>query len=150
MNFNKNAEQAHPGFQIAPMIDVVFLLLIFFMVASVYAQWETKLNIQVPTADTAIQTPRQISEIIINLDAKGRIYINNREFKASDLEQLLKTIALTFKGQPVIIRADRHTDYEAVIQVLDTCRKADIWNVSFATLTPKSGKKAKEGATAHP
>lgn len=137
MNFRKDFDMSGPGFQMAPMIDVVFLLLIFFMVASIYAQWETKLDITVPTAQTGKQNTRSPGEIIINLDAEGRIFINSQEMTPEELQTLLSRIAITFKGHPIIIRADRTTDYEVVIQVLDICRKVDIWNIYFATLPPE-------------
>ncbi len=134
MNFRKDFRSESPGFQMAPMIDIVFLLLIFFMVATIYAQWETKIGITVPTTDTGTQSPRGAGEIIINLDEQGRVFINSIEMDRERLRDLLSQIGKTFKGQPVIIRADRSTDYEAVIGILDLCRQVDIWNISFATL----------------
>ena len=118
----------------APMIDIMFLLLIFFMVATIYAQWETKIGINIPTAETGAQTGRTPGEVIINLDKAGKIYINSVQMEPERLHKLLSQIAQTFKGQPVIIRADKKTEYEDVITVLDICRKVDIWNISFATL----------------
>lgn len=141
MNFSKGAKPSHPGFQMAPLIDIVFLLLVFFMVVTVYAQWERNIPIEVPTADSAEQTPRKMGEIIVNLDKEGIIYINEQQMPPERLENLLGTIASTFQGHPVIIRADKETDYQAVIQVLDICRKVDIWNVSFATLPPEEERK---------
>ena len=140
MNFRKNINTNNPGFQMAPMVDIMFLLLIFFMVATIYAQWETKIGINVPTADTGAQTGRTPGEVIINLDKEGKISINSVEMESERLHKLLTQIAQTFKGQPVIIRADEKTEYEDVIKVLDICRKVEIWNISFATL-PKQAKK---------
>ncbi len=134
MNFRKELQSSSPGFQMAPMIDIVFLLLIFFMVATVYAQWESKIGITVPTADTSVQVNRTPGEIIINLDKEGGIFINSIQITPDKLYELLLQIAETFKGHPIIIRADKETDYEAVINVIDICRKVDIWNVAFATL----------------
>ncbi len=139
MNFRTDLKETNLGFQMAPMVDVVFLLLIFFMVATVYAQWETKIGLTVPTADSGIQASRNPGEIIINLDEGGKIYINSVEVSIERLHNLLSEIAETFTGQPVIIRADKKTNFESVIEVLDLCRKVDIWNVSFATV-PKSSE----------
>ncbi len=136
MNFRKGFKSESPGFQMAPMIDIVFLLLIFFMVASIYAQWESKIGINVPTADSGVDASRTPGEIIINLDKDGNIYINSMSFTPEKLQDLLGQIAETFKGHPVIIRGDKETDYENVITVIDICRKVDIWNISFATLSP--------------
>jgi len=139
MNFRKGFRTQHAGFPIAPMIDIVFQLLIFYMVASVYAQWETKLGLAIPTATSGEQAQRTPVEIIVNLDKEGRLYVHNKEMSADRLEQLLQQIATRAEGHPVIIRADRETDFEDVIDVLDLCRRLDIWNVSFATL-PKDSK----------
>lgn len=136
MNFRKTIQEQDEGMQLAPMIDILFLLLIFFMVASVFAQWETKLDITVPTSDTSTDTTRTQVELIINLDQEGRIFVNNTEFSPDRLQQLLIQIA-ELEGQPVIIRADAETEHKHVIGILDICRKVDIWNVSFATLPPE-------------
>ncbi len=137
MNFKKRFAASQGTFQMAPMIDVMFLLLIFFMVASILAQWETKVGITVPTADTGVRSGRTPGEIIINIDKNGRIFINNAQMDLKRLEALLAKVAQTYEAQPVIIRADGATHHDRVIAVLDICRKVDIWNVSFATLPPK-------------
>jgi biopolymer transport protein ExbD len=137
MNFRKNLPGPGAGFQMAPMIDIMFLLLIFFMAAAIYAQWETRMDVTVPTAKSGIRAARQAGEIIINLDTEGRIFINEVEMDLLRLQNLLSHVATEFKDQPVIIRADRKTPHESVIRVLDTCRMVDIWNVAFAALPPK-------------
>ena len=138
MNFRKQFESKSPGFQMAPMIDIVFILLIFFMVATIYAQWEAKIGVTVPTASSGVQTGRTPGEIIINLDSEGTIFVNNVQMKPERLNQLLLQIAQTFKGQPVIIRADQKTNYEYVVRVLDICRNVNVSNISFATLSPEN------------
>lgn len=137
MNFKKRLSTEHAGFPLAPMVDIMFLLLIFFMAATIFAQWETKIGITVPTADTGVRGVRQPGEIIINLDADGHIFVNSVEMTPERLEALLAKVADAFKNQPVIVRADRMTRHEAVVQILDICRKVDIWNVAFASLPPK-------------
>lgn len=123
----------------APMLDIMFILLIHFMAATIFAQWENKLGIQVPAADSGIRTDRQPGEVIINIDEAGLFYINSQVITSDRLEFLLKQIASTFKSQPVIVRADSNTRHKAVIKVLDICRRADIWNVAFATI-PKENQ----------
>ena len=79
MNFKKKISETSPGFQMAPMIDIIFILLIHFMVATIFAQWENKLGITVPTADSGTRVERQQGELIINIDSEGRIYVNSLE-----------------------------------------------------------------------
>lgn len=123
-----------PTIQMAPLIDIVFLLLIFFMSASIFSQLESEINITVPTAKKSQDIRRSPGEIIINIRKDGSIVINQRELSYPDLERMLKRVSQLYKGQPVIIRADKNTYHKEVIRVLDICAGADIWNVSFATM----------------
>ncbi|MCF7853815.1 MAG: biopolymer transporter ExbD [Candidatus Pacebacteria bacterium] len=134
MNFRKNLAGSQQGFQMAPMIDIMFLLLIFFMAAAIYAQWETRMDVTVPTAKSGERLTRQPGEIIINLDEQGDIYINEVKMDLDRLRSLLARVSEQYRDQPVIIRADRKTPHEHVMHVLDTCREVDIWNVAFAAL----------------
>jgi biopolymer transport protein ExbD len=136
MNFRNGFQETSTGFPMAPMVDVMFCLLIFFITALVYAQWESKIGIQVPTAESGDEGQRNQGEIVINLDSEGKIFVNSAELSPMRLQGVLERVSRTFKGQPVIIRADRSTDYEKVVGVLDICRMVDIYNVSFATLAP--------------
>jgi biopolymer transport protein ExbD len=139
MNFRKRVMGAQVGFQMAPLIDIMFLTLILFMSAMIYAQWETKIGIMVPTAISGVRSVRRVGEIVINLDAAGRIHVNDIELSPERLEGLLAKVAKDFRDQSVIIRADAETPHKHVVAVLDMCRKVDIWNVAFATLPRKGG-----------
>ena len=133
MNFKSKYKSQEPGFQIAPMIDVVFLLLCFFVASQIFSQWETSIDIQLPTAESG-EVPRRLpGEIIINVLENGSIVVNRRTLDDQGVMALLSRIVKMFPGQPVLIRADKATDYEHVIHVLDLCRTVDIWNISFAT-----------------
>jgi biopolymer transport protein ExbD len=133
MNFRRRSKPVPIGFQLAPMIDIMFLLLCVFMSAQIYAQWETEIDIKLPTAVTGDLPDRLPSEIIINIKSNGVTVINQRQLDAEALSGLLMRIVEIYPGQPVLIRADLQTPYEHVIRTLDMCRKADIWNISFAT-----------------
>jgi len=133
MNFRRKGKTQDPGFQIAPMIDIIFLLLCFFVTTQVFSQWETEIDVKLPTAETGKIPGRLPGEIIINILASGEVVVNRQTLDSAGLEGLLSNIVEMFPGQPVLIRADRRTDYEHVIRVLDFCRQADIWNISFAT-----------------
>ena len=133
MNFRSKNNQVSTGFQLAPMIDIMFLLLCFFIAAQIYAQWESEIDIKLPTAETG-EAPRRLpTEIIINVHSDGTTVVNQRRLSRDELTGLLGRIVKLYPGQPVLIRADKKTDYEHVIGVLDVCRKVDIWNISFAT-----------------
>ncbi len=137
MNFKKHCRETGVGFQIAPMVDIAFLILLFFISASIYAEWELKLGINIPTSKTGEMTPKFPLEIVVNIDSEGRIFLNSVEYNSERLGKLLGEQAKMYPGQPVIIRADRNTAYEKVISVLDICKNVDIGNVSFSTLPDK-------------
>ena len=133
MNFRSKIKPVSTGFQLAPMIDIMFLLLCFFIAAQIYAQWESEIDIKLPTAETGEAPNRLPTEIVINVRADGTTVVNQRKLDKAGLTGLLTRIVKIYPGQPIIIRADKKTAYEHVIAVLDICRKVDIWNFSFAT-----------------
>ncbi len=133
MNFRGRSKRITTGFQLAPMIDIMFLLLCFFIAAQIYAQWETEIDITLPTAVTGEPPNRLPTEIIINIHRDGETVVNQRTLDDVGLFNLLERIVDLYPGQPVLIRADLQTHYEHVIRILDMCRTVDIWNISFAT-----------------
>ncbi len=135
MNFRGKTKPPNAGFQLAPMIDIMFLLLCFFIAAQIYAQWESEIDIKLPTAATGEIPDRLPAEIIINVRQDGVTVVNQRQLKQEGLSDLLTRIVAIYPGQPVLIRADKRTAYEHVIGILDLCRQVDIWNISFATST---------------
>ncbi len=139
MNFQKkNLIPANPGVPLTPMIDVVFLLLCFFVTSQIFAQWETEIDIALPTAATGDMPQRLPGEVIINVLADGGAVVNGQALDDAQLRAMMDRLVQLFPGQPVLLRADKTTAYEHVVRVLDTCRQADIWNISFATLAPGS------------
>jgi len=137
MNFRPPVQAPPPGFQIAPMVDIVFLLLIFFLVTWNFSRSETELDIKVPKAREGKETRRAIGEVILNIKADGSTVMNRRPLDAAGLGEALQKIAALYPDQAVILRADENTDYRHVVAVLDICRNANIWNVAFATSRPE-------------
>ncbi len=122
-----------PAFQMTPMIDIMFLNLIFFMSLFVYFQFETELNISVPKAQASAPSQRSAGEIVINILPNGSVVVNQKKLSLEGLENLLRKTAEWYPGQSVILRADKKTFHEHVVHVLDACAKAKVWNISFAT-----------------
>jgi len=130
-------QKQKPIVQMAPLIDIVFLTLIFFMTLSIFNQLESEINISVPKAKESKQTLRSPGEIIINVSKDGTVIVNQRKLAYDELVDMLKKISTLFPDQPVIIRADEKSYHMYVVKVLDACASADIWNVSFATIKEK-------------
>jgi biopolymer transport protein ExbD len=133
MNFRKRVAAELPQFQVTPMIDVVFLLLCFFITTAVFSQWENEVDIVLPTAQSGKLPDRLPGEVVVNVSRDGTVTINSNVLRTDDLINRLTRLARLFPGQPIIVRADRATAYQHVMTVVDACKQADIWNISFAT-----------------
>ena len=119
---------------ITPLIDVVFLLLIFFMVSTTF-QRETELKIQLPTAsETQPQQIQKTIEVVIN--QSGHYFINGRELvnnKFVTLRTALAREASGAKDTPLLIRADALTPHQAVVTAMDAARQLGLMKLSIAT-----------------
>jgi len=133
MKFARKHRSHAPTIAMTSMLDVIFLLLCFFVTVSVFAQWENEISIKLPSATTAEQPDRLPGEIVVNLAKDGKLTVNGKTLTALELETRLKRISRFYPGQAVIIRADKATAYEKFVEVINTCRAADIWNFSLAT-----------------
>ena len=125
-----------PGFQLTPMLDVVFLLLCFFVTTSVYSQWENEVEIQLPSAESSVVPNRLPGEIIINVAKDGAIRVNGRTLSPEELGGKCRALAKAFPGNPVVVRGDRDASWASVLRVLDICAKNDLSNVNFASAIP--------------
>ncbi|MEO7099908.1 MAG: biopolymer transporter ExbD [Luteolibacter sp.] len=126
--------------QLAPMIDILLLLLCFFIISWQFSRSETELKVSVPTAQEGADPSRQRGEIIINILADGTIRVESVTVDLAKLSQKLIPIAAQFKNQPVRIRGDGGVPYQRIVEVIDTCQKSGIWNISFATQRPTPTK----------
>ena len=132
MKFRDHSVTKRAEMQLAPMIDVVFLLLIFFIVSWNFARFESDQEVEVPDAVTADQRQRKPGEIIINVRNSGDIRIGGETVPQNALERRLSELARKYPDQPIILRGHKTVSFEHVMKVLDACKKAGIWNVAFA------------------
>ena len=106
-----NRSGAIGALSITPLIDVVFLLLIFFLVATRFSEEERQLEINLPEATEALPAAIQPNEIVINIDANGRYYIEGKFRQLEQVEQILRRAQTNNPlSQTVVIRADKATD----------------------------------------
>ena len=133
MNFSPERSSRAPKLALTSMLDVIFLLLCFFVTVSVFSQWESEIAISLPSAKTADEPGRQPGEIIVNLDREGTVKVNGTVMTLEDLESRLGRISKFYPGQQVIIRADKESRYESLVKVIDACRAGNVWNFSLAT-----------------
>ena len=133
MNFTPKRKPKAPTVALTSMLDVIFLLLCFFVTASVYSQWESEISIQLPNARTGEDPDRLPGEIIATIAKDGTVRVNGAELTLDDLGNRLRKIAKFYPGQAVIVRADKETSYDSLVKVIDVCRGAGVWNFSLAT-----------------
>ncbi len=128
-----------PEVNLTPLIDVVFLLLIFFMVSTTF-QREAQLQVQLPEASNApVEQPDEVLEITI--DAEGRYFINEQQVVNASPQALRRAIRQTLgegrKDMPVVIRADGRTPHQAVVTAMDVAARLGLLHVSLATVMPE-------------
>jgi biopolymer transport protein ExbD len=134
------SEDGDPGFQIAPMVDVVFVLLLFFMASAGSQVIEKELNISLPSgrsASAASAVPT--TPMIIDILPDGRVQMNNMVYdtpesrELPDLRNKLKeTISKFGDKDPVILRPDPMTKHERVMDVLNAASAAGVTKLSFS------------------
>lgn len=135
MNF-RGRRRGPVDISLTPMIDVVFLLLIFFMVTTTFNR-ETELKIRLPEAQGTEK--KKEAQVEVTIDAEGRYYVNNRQVVNQNLETLKKAIveaAGSSRRIPFVISADGKTPHQAVISALDVAGQLGFMRITFATKTP--------------
>ena len=135
MNFRKGMSD-DVEVNLTPLIDVVFLLLIFFMVTTTFDR-DAKININLPTTQNAVASPMKMPlEVII--DGQGKYFVDGREVLNNKPETLFRamTQALNERGEkapPLVISADAGTNYQAVVTAMDIAGRLGLTNFSMAT-----------------
>jgi biopolymer transport protein ExbD len=131
MRFKRHVEFKKGQLDIAPLIDVVFLLLIFFMLTSSYI-FQPGIKINLPKAVTSEAIHEQ--NLIITINDKDLIYLNNRLLTLKQLKSHLKNAAT--EDRPLLIKADRKASLGKVVQIWDMCREAGLTQINIATSEP--------------
>lgn len=113
------------GISLAPMVDVIFLLLIFFIVSTTFSL-RPGLQINLPTAGGEVEVPED--RWIVSIHKTGQIFLNQNKVTMGELSSRIKE-----KPQPVILQADQSIPHGMVVSVLDRIRSADISDVNIST-----------------
>jgi biopolymer transport protein ExbD len=131
--------QENPQLDMTPMIDVVFELIIFFVVTIKQEDLFTKLNANRPApASSSSSSNESDTTVTIEIgrgrDANGVIVYNKREIRRKELDQNLKEVSRTSKKTPIIIRCAEDSPHKALVDVLDICYRNQLYSVSIFTL----------------
>lgn len=133
MNFRRHAKPEVFGFQIAPMVDILLVLLVFFIVTWNFSLSEKELDIKIPTASNAKEANPFVGQVVVNVKSDGSIWFNRQPITGEELVAKLKELAKLYPDQAVILRGDQNAKYQSIAGVLDLLRQANIWNIAFAT-----------------
>jgi biopolymer transport protein ExbD len=139
--------QENLEFQIAPMVDVIFILILFFMCSAGAVKVENELSLKLPGRISQDQPMRMLDEQMIEIEEDGQIILNNQQMDTSSLAgtlQRYKAISDDSKSGTVItILTARNTKYQRIIDVLNECAAAKIESVTFMT-RPDENKLASQ------
>lgn len=133
MNFRPRASEL-TELSVTPLIDVVLLLLIFFMVSTTFDH-DSEMNVTLPEASKEI-TQAKPDAINIAIDSQSRVYVNKRELvnaQIGTIKEALYDSLAELEDPPVIISADRDTPYQLVIRAMDAARQLELVKITFAT-----------------
>ncbi len=136
------ANQRKLGINMTPMIDVVFLLIIFFLVSSHLVRQETQIELPLPVAQSGVDdVPKDVPRITLNVKSDGQILLAGREIAVERLADRLRDLRSKEGDQiEVRVRTSRDAAYTYVEPILTACTQAGIWNVSFAVYSQERTK----------
>lgn len=127
---NPTAEEGTKDIDISPLIDVVFILLIFFMVSTTFVK-DAALDIERPGAQSASPAPAQTLRVAI--DQQGQVYVDNVPVRPWMIQSRVREVLKTSGNDTVLVVTDRRVASEKLIDVVDQCRLAGAGNVGVIT-----------------
>lgn len=133
MNLRRHATIQHPGIQLAPLVDVLILLLIFFLLTWNAARNENELDVKLPSASAAKETSAPVGPVVVNVKSDGNVVVNRRNLTGAELSDLLRGLVQLDPNQAVVIRGDESGAYKNIVEVLNIASVAGVTNVAFAT-----------------
>ncbi len=131
MQFRRSREEDDVRLELTSMTDIVFLLLIFFMVSTTFVDFSKRLDIQLPDTSAA-DVAREAQQHVIELGQDGVLRLDGQVVQLDGLVSQLKQVAQPQRQRSVIIRADKRLPYGRVIEVLGQVRQANIQDIAVA------------------
>lgn len=133
-------EEREETLNMTPLIDVVFLLLIFFLSATTFSRDEVEMSLNLPESASG-QQGGESRVIIINVSRDGRLLVDGRQVSVEALQQKLKAAASRDKDQEVLIRGDQKAQFGLVAKVFDACLLAKLSSISIGAEPIEGGSK---------
>ena len=130
MDFNlPRRKQKDVGIEMGPLMDIVFILLIFFVVTSSFTR-ETGVDVTKPQAQSASQLEKE--NLLIAITREGTIHMNERQVDLASLQDILKQSLAKAPDREVVVIADKEAETGVLVQVIDMCNLAGVKKVSIA------------------
>jgi biopolymer transport protein ExbD len=129
-----------PNLNLTPMIDIVFLLIIFFMVGTRFAEMERQYDIELPSVSQAQPLTTLPDDITINVRRSGEIVVNGTPKTLDELKSDLIAASDNYQDQAVLVRGEGQGPYQHVIDVVAACKEAKIRVISLAYRMEDKGK----------
>lgn len=123
-----------PKLELTPMIDVVFLLLVFFMVATTFLDPEREIEMDLPQAQSGETVEEEQDELVINVQSDGTVYLGTEALDHDALSERLSRVAARDPETPVTIRGDREARHQDIVRVMDACGLAGLSQMALGTL----------------
>jgi biopolymer transport protein ExbD len=139
MNLRPDRSDERVDINLTPLIDVVFLLLIFFMVSTTFDR-HAKLKVELPEASAKMQQQQQDEPVVLSIDAKGNYFINDRQLVNTTLDTLKIALQKTVadkKDVSLVLRADANTPHQSVVRAMDAASQLGLTRLSIATIESK-------------
>ncbi len=119
---------------LTPLIDVVFLLLVFFLVTTRFAQEDYELDVVLPSASEAQPLDAEPKELFVNIDQQGDYYVDGRVVTRDEVEEILRqSLTNNPVNQSVVIRADKRVQFDFVVAVMNLCNRTGVRDYSVTT-----------------
>lgn len=133
MNFRTNRRD-EINLDVTPLIDVVFLLLIFFMVSTTF-EHNSEINLTLPSSSKEVVEAKP-NAVNVGLDAQGNVYINDKALVNAQIETIKSALSEALVGlndPPLIISADANATHQSVVRIMDAARQLGLVKITFAT-----------------
>jgi biopolymer transport protein ExbD len=132
----RNDQEEHFELPLVPMIDMMLVLLIFFMVATTMKITQPQLPINLPNSAASLEVKVDPQVLVIGIDRNGVTYLDGQPATTDQLNRRLKEAAAKSLDQPIRLDIDRDTRYQQIVEVLELCQFEGLKNVGFHTLKP--------------
>lgn len=129
---SESRPRTQPVLPLSAMVDMLFLLLVFFMTVSAFREQDKQIDVSLPDTQTAT-APQSKTPIIVTITEKGEIYIGDRPYQLDQLQATMGKLAQQFPNEMVVVRGDKGSAFGLAVQVMDVARASGLRNISIAT-----------------